>query len=66
MLDPDHPVVARLPTARLLDGVTFAGNRNAVRDVMVGGAWVVEEGWHRDVERVQAEFSLAVKSLLRN
>ena len=30
----------------LLDAVVFAGNENPVRDVMVGGRWVVTEGRH--------------------
>src|SRR5690606_65447 len=51
VLDPEHPTVATLSTERLLDAVVFAGNRNPVRDVMVGGQWVVEEGRHKDAER---------------
>ncbi|HEY9537875.1 MAG TPA: formimidoylglutamate deiminase, partial [Kiloniellaceae bacterium] len=64
VLDPEHPAVATLPTERLLDGVLFAGNRNPVRDVMVGGQWVVQEGRHRDAERVQAAYTGTVKQLL--
>jgi formimidoylglutamate deiminase len=64
VLDPDHPDVAVLPTARLLDGLVFAGNRNPVRDVMVGGAWVVSKGRHRAEEMVQADYVKAVKALL--
>jgi formimidoylglutamate deiminase len=64
VLDPDHPSVATLSVERLLDGVIFAGNRNPVRDVMVGGRWVVEEGRHRDAERVQAAYTSTVKQLL--
>ena len=35
---------------------TFAGNRNPVRDVMVGGTWLVEEGRHRDRDAVLAGY----------
>jgi formimidoylglutamate deiminase len=64
VLDPDHPAVATLPVERLLDAVIFAGNRNPVRDVMVGGRWVVEEGRHKDAERVQAAYTSTVTQLL--
>ncbi len=64
VLDPDHPAVATLPTGRLLDAVVFAGNRTPVRDVMVGGQWVVTEGRHRDAERVQASYVATVAELL--
>lgn len=65
VLDPDHPAVATLPPGRLLDAVVFAGNRNPVRDVMVGGAWVVREGRHRDAEAVQAAYTAAARKLLQ-
>ncbi|MEQ9607766.1 MAG: formimidoylglutamate deiminase [Kiloniellaceae bacterium] len=64
VLDPDHPAVATLPPERLLDAVVFAGNRNPVRDVMVGGQWVVQEGRHRDAEAVRAAYTNAVSQLL--
>jgi formimidoylglutamate deiminase len=64
VLDPDHPEVAAMPLERLLDAVVFAGNRNPVRDVMVGGQWVVQEGRHRDEARVQAAYAATVRQLL--
>jgi formimidoylglutamate deiminase len=64
VLDPDHPAVATLPPERLLDAVVFAGNRNPVRDVMVGGQWVVTEGRHKDKGRVQADYTTTVRALL--
>ena len=64
VLDPDHPDVAALPPERLLDAVVFAGNRNPVRDVMVGGQWVVTDGRHREEEAVQAAYLAAVRALL--
>jgi len=63
VLDPDHPAVATLPAERLLDAVVFAGNRNPVRDVMVGGQWVVREGRHRDAGLVQTAYRDAVSQL---
>ncbi len=64
VLDPAHPEVQSLPPKRLLDALVFAGNRNPVRDVMVGGAWVVTEGRHKGEEVVQAGYGAAVKQLL--
>lgn len=64
VLDPDHPEVATMPKERLLDAVVFAGNRNPVRDVMVGGCWVVQKGRHRDEEAVRAAYRQAVNKLL--
>jgi formimidoylglutamate deiminase len=64
VLDPDHPEVAAMPPERLLDAVVFAGNRNPVRDVMVGGQWVVQEGRHKHEARVQAAYAATVRQLL--
>jgi len=64
VLDPDHPDIAGLPAERLLDALVFAGNRNPVRDVMAGGQWVVQDGRHRDEERLQNSYLGAVKALL--
>jgi formimidoylglutamate deiminase len=64
VLDPDHPEVAAMPLERLLDAVVFAGNRNPVRDVMVGGQWVVQEGRHKHEARVQAAYAATVRQLL--
>ncbi len=64
VLDPQHPDVATLPAERLLDAVIFAGNRNPVRDVMVGGRWVVTEGRHRDEARVFESYRSAVAALI--
>ena len=64
VLDPDHPDVAVLPPERLLDGLVFAGNRTPLRDVMVGGRWVVTGGRHKDEEAVQAAYRSTVRTLL--
>lgn len=64
VLDPAAPVLSEMPLERLLDAMVFAGNRNPVRDVMVGGDWLVCEGSHRNEREVQAEYAAAVKALL--
>jgi formimidoylglutamate deiminase len=44
--------------------MVFAGNLNPVRDVMVGGRWVVTEGRHREESAVFARFRGAMDRLL--
>ena len=46
VLDRDHPILAGRDGDMLLDALVFSGNANPVRDVMVGGRWVVREGRH--------------------
>ena len=64
VLDPASPVLCELPIERLLDAMVFSGNRNPVRDVMVGGQWLVCEGSHRDERRVLEDYRLVMKALL--
>ncbi len=53
VLDPDHPVLAGCPAERVIDAYVFSSHGNPVRDVMVGGQWVVRDGRHyqRDLVR---------------
>ena len=46
VLDTERPSLIGRADDALLDAVVFAGNENPVRDVMVGGRWVVEQGRH--------------------
>ena len=52
VLDPEAPVLAGADGDRLLDALVFAGNANPVRDVMVGGRWVVTENRHKREEAI--------------
>ena len=63
VLDPASPTLCELPTERLLDAMIFAGNRNPVRDVMVGGQWVVCDGSHKDERAVLEDYRTAVRAL---
>jgi len=45
---------ARADTA--LDHLIFAGGSAAIRDVMVGGSWVVKDRRHAAEERLAAPF----------
>lgn len=56
LLDAQAAELAVLPPERRIDGWVFNGNRPLVREVMVGGRWVVSEGRHRARERIEARF----------
>jgi len=43
--------------------VVFPGNRNPVRDVMVGGRWLVEDGRHVERTEVLAAYRSALAAL---
>ena len=63
MLDDAASLLAGRDAGNVLDTFLFAGNANLVRDVMVGGEWVVRGGRHRDEERVAARYRDAVEGL---
>jgi len=46
VLDPNHPQLVGRSEDALLDSWIFSGNSNPVRQVMVGGRWVVRDGRH--------------------
>ncbi len=60
VLDADCPTLAGLAGDALLDGAIFAGNLNPVRDVMVGGRWVVREGRHARETEIEARYRTAL------
>jgi formimidoylglutamate deiminase len=63
VLDPEAPVLAGKQGERLIDAAIFAGNVNPVRDVMVGGKWVVEAGVHLAEHAVLARFRATMGEL---
>lgn len=63
VLEPDCPALAGRPEDVLLDALVFAGNDNPVRDVMVGGRWVVREGRHDDEAAILAGYRAALAVL---
>jgi formimidoylglutamate deiminase len=63
VLDPDHPALTGRAGDTLLDSWIFSGNANPVRDVMVGGHWVVRDGVHPHEDQALADFRRAVKRL---
>jgi formimidoylglutamate deiminase len=46
VLDGAHPSMAGALDATALDHMLFAGGSAAIRDVMVAGRWVIEDGHH--------------------
>lgn len=45
-LDSEHPLLTGRADEQLLDSLVFSGNVSVVRDVMVGGRWLVRDGRH--------------------
>jgi formimidoylglutamate deiminase len=46
-----------------MDSFLFAGNTPLVRDVLVGGKWVVRDFHHRDEQAIAARYREAVEAL---
>jgi formimidoylglutamate deiminase len=63
VLDAQHPAMAGTSTDAALDRLLFAGADKAIRDVMVGGEWVVKDGRHRADERLRADFTRIMSNL---
>jgi formimidoylglutamate deiminase len=63
VLDDASPLLAARDAGALLDSFIFAGNSPLVRDVMVGGRWVVRNFHHHDEERIATRYRDAVTQL---
>ena len=61
VLDAQAPCLLGKSGDLLLDAAIFAGNINPVRDVMVGGQWVVQEGRHREEVDILRNFRAALR-----
>jgi formimidoylglutamate deiminase len=64
VLDVNSPNLIGKSDDTMMDAMIFAGNGNPVRDVMVGGRFVVEEGHHAGEAEILDRFSSALKALL--
>ena len=62
-LDAAHPLLAGKTDDAILDAWVFAGNANLVRDVMVGGSWVVRNGRHPEEDAIASEFVRTMERL---
>jgi formimidoylglutamate deiminase len=56
VLDPNLPVMTGKIRDHILDAAIFGANENPVRDVMVGGRWVVKNRHHKREEAVLEKF----------
>jgi len=61
VLDGDDPALAEQSAETLLDAAIFGPCRRPVRDVMVGGHWVVRDGHHAREAEALARFRLALR-----
>ena len=62
-LDAAHPILAGSRGDGLLDALVFSGNVNLVRDVMVGGRWLVRDGRHLRRDEIAAAYRAALRRL---
>jgi formimidoylglutamate deiminase len=63
-LDAGHPTLAGRAGPALLDSLVFAGNANPVRDVMVGGRWLVRDGRHHARDAIAGRYRAALGRLV--
>jgi formimidoylglutamate deiminase len=63
VLDEDHPNLYGAAPENVLGCLVFSGNDNLVRDVLVGGQWVVRGGRHGAQEAIAARFKQTVAEL---
>ena len=63
VLDSEHPNLAGINTQHLLGTLVFSGNDNLVKDVMVGGRWVVRDHKHVAQTAIAQRFKQAVADL---
>ncbi len=63
VLDAAHPSLAGAGLEHVLDHVVFGGGSAAIRDVMVGGHWVVENRQHALDASLQGRFAKLMQRL---
>ena len=63
VLDPHHPSLIGRDRSAWLDTYVFCASGNPVRDVMVGGKWVIRDGRHADEEVIAQRYAGALREL---
>jgi formimidoylglutamate deiminase len=63
VLDPGHPALIARDPATIPDAWIFSGGKSPIRDVMVGGRWVVREGKHEGREAIEREYVRVLRRL---
>jgi formimidoylglutamate deiminase len=64
VLDTEHPSLVGHTKRTLLDAFVFSGNSNVVRDVMVAGKWVVQDGRHVLEAKSKTQFAKVIRELI--
>jgi formimidoylglutamate deiminase len=64
VIDSEKPALIGKTGDVLLDAAVFAGNENPVRDVMVGGRWLVTEGRHVGEQTVLKRYRAVLSELM--
>jgi formimidoylglutamate deiminase len=65
VLDSGHPNLDGVAPSDVLGTFVFSGNDNLVRDVMVGGRWVVRDGRHHAQHAIAQRYKQTVAELRR-
>jgi formimidoylglutamate deiminase len=63
LLDPEHPALVGRRGDDLIDAWIFSGNDTPIRDVMIGGAFVVRDRTHIHEEQSREDFARAMTRL---
>ena len=63
MLDGTDPTLHGRIGDLVLDGLVFAGHANPIRDVMVGGQWLVEDGRHVREDEIARRYRAAIAAV---
>jgi formimidoylglutamate deiminase len=63
-LDTGHPSLVGRSGDAVLDAWLFSGNSTPVRDVMVGGNWVIRDGRHSRQDAIAAAYSRTMRRLI--
>jgi len=64
VLDGEHPDLAARGGEAAADALVFSGSSDLVRDVMVGGRWVVQQKRHAAEEAAAARYREALRLLV--
>jgi formimidoylglutamate deiminase len=64
VLDGEHPDLAGRGGDAVANSLIFSGSNDLVRDVMVGGRWVVQQHHHADEEKAAARYRQALRELV--
>ena len=63
VLDAGDPALLGIPPSHTLDALVFSTPTNAIRDVCVGGRWVIRDRRHGDETRLASRFEAVMHAL---